>query len=145
MRDAIGFANAQDINQEAIHAVFSGNRCRQLNIIKHLDHPMKIQNFRCYSGATFLEQINCVISKSRIAEELSNTGLNPYDLAHVLDFNSLIAISQQLSKPAFALTDEDIKETGKVFGHAEKTMLTSRDNFSAVFRELGQRVLSLTS
>ena len=92
-----------------------------------------------------LEQINCTISKQRIEEELSNTGLNPYDLAHVPDFNSLIAISQQLSKPAFALTDEDIKETGKVFGHAEKTMLTSRDNFSAVFRELGQRVLSLTS
>ncbi len=86
-----------------------------------------------------------LLVSQRIAEELSNTGLNPYDLAHVPDFNSLIAISQQLSKPAFALTDEDIKEIGKVFGHAEKTILTSRDNFSAVFKELGQRVLSLTS
>lgn len=92
-----------------------------------------------------LEKINCVVSKERIENELKNSALSPYDLAHVPDFNSLIAISQQLSKPVFALTDEDIKKTGKVFGHAEKTMLTSRDNFSAVFKELGQRVLSLTS
>ncbi|MBS0349657.1 MAG: AAA family ATPase [Proteobacteria bacterium] len=92
-----------------------------------------------------LEKIHCVVNRQRISDELTNTDLSPYDLAHVPDFNSLIAISQQLSKPAFVLTDEDIKKTGKVFGHAEKTMLSSRDNFSTVFKELGQRVLSLTS
>jgi chromosome partitioning protein len=92
-----------------------------------------------------LEKIGCVISRQRIESELNGTHFDPYDLAHVPDFNSLIAISQQLSKPAFALTDDEIKDVGKVFGHAEKTMLTSRDNFSTVFKELGQRVLSLTS
>jgi chromosome partitioning protein len=92
-----------------------------------------------------LEKIGCVIGEQRIESELNGTDLKPYDLAHVPDFNSLIAISQQLSKPAFALTDEEIKNVGKVFGHAENTMLTSRNNFSTVFRELGERVISLTA
>ncbi len=92
-----------------------------------------------------MEKIGCVIDRKRIENELKDTDLKPYDLAHVPDFNSLIAISQQLSKPAFALTNEEVKTTGKVFGHAEKTMLASRDNFSVVFKGLGQRILSLTS
>lgn len=92
-----------------------------------------------------LDKINCVISRQLIQEKLDGTSLKPYDLAHVPDFNSLIAISQQLSKPAFALTDDEIKNVGKVFGHAEQTMLTSRDNFLNTFKELGQRVLSLTT
>ncbi len=45
-----------------------------------------------------------------MTEVLSETELQPYDLAHIADFNSLIAISQQLSKPIFALTDLDIKQ-----------------------------------
>jgi len=92
-----------------------------------------------------MEKINCVISRQQIEKELSGSNLIPYDLAHVPDFNSLIAISQQLSKPAFALTDEDIKTVGQVFGHAENTMLTSRNNFATIFKDLAQRVLSLTS
>ena len=35
-------------------------------------------------------------------------------LVEVPDFNSLIAISQQLSKPVFALTKDDIKNSGSV-------------------------------
>jgi len=92
-----------------------------------------------------LEKIGCVVDVKKIEAELKQSGLKPYDLAHIPDFNSLIAISQQLSKPAFALTDDDIRSTGKVFGHAEKTMLTSRDNFSTVFKELAKRVATLTN
>jgi len=92
-----------------------------------------------------LEKINCVIGRKYVENILKGTDLEPYDLAHIPDFNSLIAISQQLSKPVFALTDEEIKSEGKVFGHAEKTMQISRDGFSTVFGELGQRVLALTS
>ena len=92
-----------------------------------------------------MEKIGCTIDKKSMEEALRGTSLEPYDLAHVPDFNSLIAISQQLSKPVFALTDEEVKATGKVFGHAEKTMLMSRDNFATVFKDLGQRVFSLTS
>lgn len=92
-----------------------------------------------------LQKIGCVVSKAEVETVLQNSGLQAYDLAHIADFNSLIAISQQLSKPIFALSDAEIKTTGKVFGHAETTMESSRDNFSKVFTALGQRILALTS
>lgn len=92
-----------------------------------------------------LSAIGCVVDKNKLENELKGSDLKLYDLAHVPDFNSLIAISQQLSKPVFALTDEEIKSIGKVFGHAENTMIASRDSFAKVFKELAERVLHLTS
>ena len=92
-----------------------------------------------------LEKIGCVTPRTAIDKILQGSGLTPYDLAHISDFNSLIAISQQLSKPIFALTDEEIHNVGKVFGYAEETMKQSRDKFAEVFKELGERVLSLTA
>lgn len=92
-----------------------------------------------------LEEIGCAIDRETITRCLENSELQPYDLANVPDFNSLIAISQQLSKPVFFLTDEDIKTVGKVFGHAEETMKESRDNFYKLFTQLGKRVIELTS
>lgn len=91
-----------------------------------------------------LEKIGCTVNKASVDAVLANTGLTSFDLAHVPDFNSLIAISQQLSKPIFALSDSDIKTTGKVFGHAEATMLASRNNFDAVFSGLAERIVALT-
>lgn len=90
-----------------------------------------------------LEKIGCAANAVNVQNVLED-GLVAYDLAHVPDFNSLIAISQQLSKPIFALTDEDIKMTGRVFGHAEKTMIDSRDKFNEIFEQLGRRVVALT-
>lgn len=92
-----------------------------------------------------LAKIDCVVDGERMNTALENTDLEPYDLAHIPDFNSLIAISQQLSKPVFSLTDTEIAEVGRVFGHAEKTMQISRDNFKTVFADLCARVLILTS
>ena len=92
-----------------------------------------------------LTKIDCVIEREKVSQALNGTDLNPYDLAHVPDFNSLIAISQQVSKPVFALTDENIRHEGKVFGHAEATMLESRNNFQTVFSDLSERVLALTA
>lgn len=92
-----------------------------------------------------LQKIGCTISEEEIKTSLAGTELLPYDLAHIADFNSLIAISQQLSKPIFALTDDEIKRVGKVFGHAENTMIESRNNFANIFKSLGQRILKLTS
>lgn len=92
-----------------------------------------------------LEKIDCTLPRARVESVLQGSGLTPYDLAHVADFNSLIAISQQLSKPVFALTNQEIKQVGRVFGHAEETMITSRDNFFEVFAQLSERVESLTS
>ena len=92
-----------------------------------------------------LERIDCSIPRARVEAALQGTTLTPYDLAHVADFNSLIAISQQLSKPVFALTNQEIKQVGRVFGHAEDTMIESRDNFFGVFAQLAERVEILTA
>lgn len=92
-----------------------------------------------------LMTIDCATSEEIMKKVLNGTDLRPYDLAHVPDFNSLIAISQQLSKPVFSLSDDEIKSVGKVFGHAETTMQESRDNFAKVFGDLADRVLNLTS
>jgi len=91
-----------------------------------------------------LETIGCVLAHDRVSRVLDEANLQPYDLAHVADFNSLIAISQKLSKPVFALTDTDIRTVGRVFGHAEETMIASRDNFRTVFEQLAYRVEQLT-
>lgn len=91
-----------------------------------------------------LGRINCVISRDAVAAALKDSDLSPYDLAHISDFNSLIAISQQLSKPIFALTDAEIRTQGNVFGWAEATMRDNRDKFFDVFRNLGQRIVALT-
>lgn len=91
-----------------------------------------------------LAQIDCVVDRAILLDALVGSELQPYDLAHVPDFNSLIAISQQLSTPIFALTDAQIKSVGKVFGHAEATMLESRNNFDTVFTSLASRIVALT-
>jgi len=92
-----------------------------------------------------LRNIDCLVSEEKMNNVLTGTGLQPYDLAHVSDFNSLIAISQQVSKPVFSLTDEEIADVGKVFGHAETTMIKSRDSFKTVFEALSERVERLTA
>jgi chromosome partitioning protein len=92
-----------------------------------------------------LHKIGCVIDKENIENALAGTNLQPYDLAHIPDFNSLIAISQKLSKPIFALSDLEIKEHGKVFGHAENTMEESRNKFDVTFKDLSSRILKLTA
>lgn len=91
-----------------------------------------------------LRKIGCVVDASDLANALIGTELQPYDLAHVPDFNSLIAISQQLMKPVFALTNDEIKNTGRVFGHAEETMIANRNRFDEIFDGLGRRVIELT-
>lgn len=92
-----------------------------------------------------LAKMGCTIDRAALDDVLAGSTLQSYDLAHISDFNSLIAISQKLEKPVFALTDHDIKTVGKVFGHAEETMKDSRDNFLGVFQCLADRVVALTS
>lgn len=88
-----------------------------------------------------LKPRNCVLPQETIAGVLEGSGLQPYDLVHISDFNSLIAMSQQLSKPIFELTDEEIGKHGEVL----KNMCISRDNFAKVFTDLAKRVVKLTS
>ena len=70
--------------------------------------------------------------------------MEPYDLAHIADFNSLIAISQQYQVPVYALTREQIASANQ-FGHALNTMEESKKAFNAEFETLTQRIVTLTS
>ena len=70
--------------------------------------------------------------------------LEPYDLAHIADFNSLIAISQELRIPVFSLTKDQIRASGQ-FGHALNTMDESKENFEHEFNELAERIIDLTN
>jgi len=62
-------------------------------------------------------------------------------LATISDFNSLIAKSQESRTPIFALSKEQIGQTGIVL---ERT-LTSQKEFEQVFSHLTDEVISLTS
>lgn len=93
-----------------------------------------------------LTRLGCVKNRADVQVALDALGLNlqAYDLAHISDFNSLIAISQNLGRPVFALTDEDLKNA-KQFGWALETMKESRTAFSDQFKILGELIISLTS
>ncbi|MFP1951765.1 ParA family protein [Lonsdalea quercina] len=97
--------------------------------------------------APSLHLIGCSASEEEIQLSLNATDtshLKAYDLAQISDFNSLIAISQKLSKPVFAITDHDLKEDGKA-GNVFDTMSDNRDLFFQQFERLCRRVLMLTA
>jgi hypothetical protein len=88
-----------------------------------------------------LKKISCVVDEIKLKDTLGSSGLTPYDLAQISDFNSLIAISQDNAKPVFALTDSEIGRQGSV----QSTMTASRDRFLTVFGDLAERVIKLTT
>lgn len=93
-----------------------------------------------------LGKLNCLMPREIVQNALDeySSGLEAYDLAHISDFNSLIAISQNHSKPVFELTDEDLKDANQ-FGWALKTMKDSRDSFRNQFEQLANMMVKLTS
>lgn len=90
-----------------------------------------------------LRNLNCIVDENKIMEVLSEDRLEPYDLAHIADFNSLIAISQQYQVPIYELTREQIA-SARQFGHALNTMEKSRDAFNEEFEALTRRIIALT-
>ena len=90
-----------------------------------------------------LRERGCIVDENKIRNVLSEYGLEPYDLAHVADFNSLIAISQQYQVPVYTLTREQIASANQ-FGHALNTMEESKRAFNAEFQALTQRIIALT-
>lgn len=85
-----------------------------------------------------LRPLNMVIDDADFAAAV--TADAPYNLANVSDFNSLIAMAQGLRKPAFALTDREIRRQGSVLHQ----MATNRDQFAQVFTKMASAVLQLT-
>jgi cellulose biosynthesis protein BcsQ len=64
----------------------------------------------------------------------------PFNLANIADFNSLIAQSQKHNVPVFSLSDTQIEQSGTVLGNMAK----SRDNFKETFSKLAKDVHLLT-
>ena len=97
-----------------------------------------------------LKNLNCVLDKDRVQDVLNaypdrnGEQIQAYDLSHISDFNSLIAISQNLSKPIYALTNDELRSANQ-FGYALQTMQASRDAFNSQFKRLATVVLELTN
>ncbi len=116
-----------------------------------------MQNYRPRKGVPasafqmWIDKINDVVSEN-LAPELQKLGMmlsencyiqqrvDNYCLASVPDFNSLIAKSQEVRTPVFALTNDQIGQTGSVFA----TTVKSRERFKEIFSELADKVIGLT-
>ncbi len=64
----------------------------------------------------------------------------PYNLANIADFNSLIARSQDYSVPIFELSDSQLETVGTVLNNMKK----SRNDFNELFHGLAASVVALT-
>jgi len=67
-------------------------------------------------------------------------GLSEF-MVEVPDFNSLIAISQSLSKPVFELTREDIKNSGSV----AQNQVESAEGFFEIYENAANKVVQVLS
>lgn len=85
-----------------------------------------------------LAQDGMLLAPERYAAAALGEG---YTLAEIPDFNTLIAKSQSTRTPVFALTPQQIGQTGTVL----KSTLLSRDKFKALFAELESKVSTLTA
>ena len=142
-------------------------RAATLDILKNAVYPFPdvtpkflgtiIQNYRPRGGSpaasfqTWIDAINQKVSNRLVpalerigmafpAEQYRTVEAGDYCLATIPDFNSLIAKSQENQTPVFALTDEQIKQSGVVL---EQT-IRQRDSFHDIFSKLANNVIHLT-
>lgn len=101
----------------------------------------------------WIDEINVRV-KERLVPQLKKSGMvlpdsaysdaavnsEPYSLANISDFNTLIARSQECGVPIFELTDEQLKVTGPIL---EKTV-ESREMFRQLFNRLADSIITLT-
>ena len=67
------------------------------------------------------------------------TAHEPYELAQIADFNSLIAQSQEHATPVFALSDAQLESSGIVL----ESMRSNRDTFRQTFEQLADSTILL--
>jgi len=66
-------------------------------------------------------------------------GDEPFNLVNIADFNSLIAQSQKYCIPIYALSDDQIEQSGVILD----TMKKSRDSFDNTFTDFAQQLHNL--
>ena len=117
-----------------------------------------VQNYRPQGGTPaagfqkWIDEINEIVS-SKLVSELCKIGMMLPDqvygdenmgtascLATIPDFNRLIAKSQDHQTPVFALTSEQIGQSGTIL----ENTLESRDNFKQIFSGLADKIIRLT-
>jgi chromosome partitioning protein len=76
---------------------------------------------------------------SEVEFRASSASHEPYELARIADFNSLIAQSQDHATPVFALTDNQLNREGIVL----ERMREASNNFRETFESLATSVASL--
>lgn len=141
----------------------------QLETLSEADYPFPepnlkflgtiVQRYRLRSGSpteafnTYFEQLDSAVDDI-LMPALEGAGLllaeaeyaaaeveGSHRLVSIPDFNTLIANSQQVRKPVFRLTQQDVKRAGKVWA----TQKASIDSFRKLFETLAERVEKLTS
>ena len=117
-----------------------------------------IQNYRPRGGdpargfQKWIDQINTQVSEGlfpalqRIdmtlpGDAYQRAGMEHYCLASIPDFNSLIAKSQESQTPVWDLTEAQLDQTGVVLQQTRE----SQANFRAIFSNLADRIIQLTS
>jgi cellulose biosynthesis protein BcsQ len=83
-----------------------------------------------------LEESGLLLAKKTYLE--ANSPSDEF-LVEVPDFNSLIAISQQISKPVFALTKDDIKNSGSV----AQNQVESAASFEQIYRAAAEKISAI--
>lgn len=86
-----------------------------------------------------LRESNMIIDDERFRDVVIPE--EPYNLANIADFNSLIAQSQKHNTPVFSLTDEQIDQVGQVLDN----MILSRNSFNETFTNFANSVAALTN
>jgi len=75
-------------------------------------------------------------------EKYKNIGLEgDYCLAEIPDFQGLLPKAHDANVPIFALTKEQIRETGPVLEAMER----NRDNFFSLFEDMADKIINITS
>ncbi len=143
-------------------------RANSLPLLKEAAYPFPevtpkflgtiIQNYRPRGGAparnfqTWIDRINKRVN-SQLVPTLKKSGMllpsatydqygiHDYCLAEIPDFNSLIAKSQETRIPVFALTKEQIGQSGAVLDQT----ITARDNFKSIFSDFADKVIGITN
>ena len=144
-------------------------RAADLEVLKNAVYPFPeiapkllgtiVQNYRprrdgipASAFATWIDEINGHVS-NQLIPVLRNVdmtfdqsvydeyGIENYCLSQIPDFNSLIAKSQEHQTPIFALTQEQIGQTGIVLERTER----SRESFRSLFSDLADKTIALAS
>ena len=101
--------------------------------------------------AEWIESINNLVSKMLvptlqdidmcITDDKKDCFIEPYNLANIADFNSLIAQSQEHKVPVFLLTQDQVGKIGNVWENMKK----NRDAFYSTFDTLADKIVKITS